>query len=379
MKEKKVLVTKELLRCDSLPVYGNSYWNTPNIDALALQGTIFRHHFTTAPSTAMAVTCMFSGLHAHELERRYYTEVESFSQTTTLFDDFESIGYQCHVVWTKADCKATYRYTKCYGENTILHNTENSFDELLKEVRGIKDSRFFLWLHLPTVLGNSRSLGGDVEELDRFMGHLRELFPDECIFLSSDHGHMNLEKGIPVYGFHVYNGSIRVPLIAPRIRDLKEVSYPTSHMQIRELIWEEKLIPKQYVFSDTQYYLQPNRKLAIIKGRYKYIYNKYYHSEELYDYLWDPKEEANLLDLLANKTIIEPYRQRKYPIWHVYFYPYLDDAAAVYSELQNVMKTVWRQGKFHQEFPRRIKTVIKRLSYRLKKPLLRNTIKTNYS
>ena len=38
---KKVLITKDALRKDYLPSYGNKFWKTPNIDELASKGTIF--------------------------------------------------------------------------------------------------------------------------------------------------------------------------------------------------------------------------------------------------------------------------------------------------------------------------------------------------
>ena len=41
MKNKIILITKDVLRSDYLPVYGNKYWKTPNIDKLAEKGTIF--------------------------------------------------------------------------------------------------------------------------------------------------------------------------------------------------------------------------------------------------------------------------------------------------------------------------------------------------
>ena len=66
-----ILISKDVLRQDNFSCYGSKVLNTPNIDDLAKNGTIFRHHYTAAPSSAMAYTCMFSGLFVHELNRNF--------------------------------------------------------------------------------------------------------------------------------------------------------------------------------------------------------------------------------------------------------------------------------------------------------------------
>ena len=56
-----VLISKDVLRKDYLPCYGNKYWKTPNIDYLVQNGIVFDRHYTAAPSTAMSFTSMFTG------------------------------------------------------------------------------------------------------------------------------------------------------------------------------------------------------------------------------------------------------------------------------------------------------------------------------
>lgn len=43
------LLTKDCMSLESLPVYGNKVFSTPNINALAGKGTIFKRHYTSAP------------------------------------------------------------------------------------------------------------------------------------------------------------------------------------------------------------------------------------------------------------------------------------------------------------------------------------------
>ena len=70
MKDKIILVSKDVFMRGYLPVYGNTYWKTPNIDELAKKGTVFLKHYTAAPSTAMSFTSMFTGLYAIDIDRQ---------------------------------------------------------------------------------------------------------------------------------------------------------------------------------------------------------------------------------------------------------------------------------------------------------------------
>ena len=90
-----ILLTKDVLRSDYLSCYNSeTSIATPNIDRLAKEGTKFNNFYSSAPSTAMAVTCMFSGLNAYELERKSYRPVDQFSQVPTLFTELEKSGSQ---------------------------------------------------------------------------------------------------------------------------------------------------------------------------------------------------------------------------------------------------------------------------------------------
>ncbi|HPY85730.1 MAG TPA: sulfatase-like hydrolase/transferase, partial [Ruminococcus flavefaciens] len=92
-----VLISKDILMPQYLPIYGNSYWKTPNIDELAAKGTVFKRHYTAAPSTAMAFTAMFTGNYPHETGYATYREVQEYNGET-LFDRLYERGYQCHLV-----------------------------------------------------------------------------------------------------------------------------------------------------------------------------------------------------------------------------------------------------------------------------------------
>ena len=86
MKNRIVLISKDAFGIMNLPQYGNKFWKTPNIDKLVKNGTLFKKHYTTAPSTGMAFTSMFTGKYPYELtDRKVYTHVKRY-EGTTLFD-----------------------------------------------------------------------------------------------------------------------------------------------------------------------------------------------------------------------------------------------------------------------------------------------------
>lgn len=372
-----ILLSKDVLRADYLSPYGNRYWKTPHIAELAEKGTLFCKHYTAAPSSAMAYTCMFSGLNAYELERSKYTEVRPFQQAPTLFDIFEEKGHACHVIWDTRWYQNAYRFSKSYGSNsTKFHNMKIEqtvgphkidkkkidpqdgilcINNVLKEVDTITDQKIFLWIHLPHVLAGRAGYGTDIDLFDYLVGEIRKRFDDKSIYITADHGHMNCEKGVPVYGAHVYEPAIRIPLITPKIDHCSRVTFPTSNIQLKDIILHNQLEQQEFIYSDTQYYAQPNRKLAIIKDNYKYIFNKKNSTEELYDINWDPSENVNLLQ----KTILDKDRGKTYFLNEVYFYPYVDEAQKAYQILFDRRNAIWREGTLWEESLNKIKGTIR--------------------
>lgn len=375
-----------MLRQDSFSCYGSSVFQTPNIDELAGKGTIFKNHYTAAPSSAMAYTCMFSGLWVHELNRKKYNKVEPFDQCLTLFQTLQNDGFSCNIIWDKTWFKTSFQYSRVYGDQTTkFHNLdiaqkvgphkidisninpedkESSLQEILNTVDSlITQEKLFIWLHLPHVIKGFTGYGSDIEFFDILIGKIRKRFNDNSIYITADHGQMNIEKGVPVYGFHVYEGAIKIPFITPRFNGLKEVETPTSNVQLMDILLNSNFNAKKYIYSDTQYYLQENRKLAIIKDNYKYIFNKFDKTEELYDIRFDCDENVNLL--------IDKYYDRNrfkyYNIDEIYYYPFWDKVQDIYIDLQKEKNRIWENGTWFER-------ILNKLDYRVK-TLIRKLIK----
>ena len=365
----KILITKDALRADYLSCYGGQYWKTPNIDELANKGTQFVRHYTAAPSTAMSVTSMFSEKYPHEIDRKEYSEVDQYKDRT-LFDSFKEVGMSSFVIWPIEWDKTTWLYSKVFPKhvelismssiaqgikkdtNSKINNDDKvsreTLDRIIIKIDSIlsNNDKSFTWLHLPHVIKGRTAYGSDIDLFDKLVGKLRKRFSDDSIYISSDHGHMNYDKGIPVYGFHVYESSIKVPLIVPRIDNNSIIDFPTSHTQLKEIIFSNKVNKRKYIYSDTQYYLQDNRKLAIIKGKFKYIFNKKNKTEELYDLDYDSNENVNLL----MRKVYDRNRLGYYNLDETYYYPYFGKLSDIYNELSSERKRIWKQGSWAKEF-----------------------------
>ena len=364
----KILITKDILRSDYLSCYGGGgyVWNTPNIDELAKKGTKFLRHYTSASSTAMVITSMFTGKYPFETDRKKYIEVKQFNDNDTLFDVFIKKGLKTFVIWPFEWNELAYKYSKVFHKDTEVINVKDFSQNIIRNSNMkiktsnelanktlaniitsidnilLNNEKIFIWIHLPHVIKGRTSYGSDIDLFDKLVGEIRKRFDDNSIYISADHGHMNIDKGIPVYGFHVYEVVIKIPLITPRIDKLKVVNFPTSNTQLKEIILNGKIERKEYIYSDTQYYLQENRKLAIIKDNYKYIYNKRTNTEELYDLDFDPNENVNLL--------IEKFYDRNrygyYNLNEIYYYPYWDKIESIYKELKEEKNRIWKQGSW---------------------------------
>ena len=287
-----IFISKDATNKHILPTYGNTFWKTPNLDVLASKGTVFNRHYTAAPSTAMAFTAMAIERYCYTTDRRAYKNESSFNGDT-IFDKLYDAGYECHIAWDDSYTDFAKTHFRCEGLHTTVHNLDGIkqpaskhkkgvFDDVTpkpeetavalytirKEMEAIKDNAekpIFLWIHLPHVLRGRQGYGSDVDVFDDIIGIARELFGDDDIFVSADHGHMNGWNNKYHYGFDVGEEAICIPLIAPKINGVSTIDFPTSVLQMFDIFLNRKVEALDYVISETAYYAQPKRKIAIIR------------------------------------------------------------------------------------------------------------------
>lgn len=388
MKDNIILITKDALSKDYLPIYGNKIWKgkTPNIDELAAKGTVFNRHYTAAPSTVMAFRAMTTGKFAHEQPYANYTPHEVPGADTDMFQMAERLGYHGHIIWDSTWVKMVLRYGNCYGRNTTFHNMDsikqavgchqlhegklsnnedkvnNTINRIIGEIRNIieEEDNNFIWLHLPHVIYGRTSYGGDIDALDKLVGYIREIFSDDNIFISADHGNMNGYRGKWGYGFDVNTSAIEIPLIAPLIGGISKCNEITSNVDIKSLIFKREIIHRDYVYSDSAYFAQPHRKLSIIHQDFAYIYNKADRTEELYDLANDKYERVNLLKSID----YDVDRKVKAPVRDYYYSPYWDDVYSIVEDFRHLRSKIWRKGPFFfemkEKYMRKLKFLIKR-------------------
>lgn len=370
MKNVVFLFSKDCMSLEQLPCYGKNisgakYWQgkTPNIDELFAKGTVFYKHYSAAASTSMSMSAMLSGHYPHEFKsRKRYVSVKP-NEFRSIFDDFQEQGYECHILWDYRWMTMAWRFVREFGDGskTIIHNVEigqpagghksdtnrleRNEDLLARTYKLIYDEldsidlskKQFIWVHLPHVLFGRRSYMDDMDVLDNIVGHVRKMVGDDSIYFTTDHGHMNMHKNKVCYGFDVYEPIIHIPLITPRINGLERWDKLTSNIDLPSIILKGKIPEHDYVISETKYYLQPGRKVAITGPRFKLIYNAADKKEELYDLEWDPEENYNILV----ETYYDYDRKKQIVYDELYFYPFREEAMEAYKMLKMHLDEMW--------------------------------------
>lgn len=383
-----VLISKDATLPEYFEPYGGKIRKTPNIKELAKKGTIFMNHYTAAPSTAMAFAAMATGKYPYEMNYSHYYEVKEYNDST-IFDDLYNQGFECHIIWSSNYIDKAEKYTKCFGKNTIHHDklkfnepcgfnasyskenrtrnyeiARNKYKEIIDIINSIDNTKkIFLWIHMPHCLKGYISYGDDIEIFDNLVGYIRKKFGDNSIYITADHGHMNGQKCKVGYGFDVYNNATRIPLITPRINNISTIEFVTSNVQLRDIITKNKIEKREYVFSDSAYYAQPNRKLAIIKNNMYYIFNKKSKKEEMYDLNIDPHQDINLINSYIWK---DKDRLCSTDIRQVILSDNWDDYQDYIKDFRIIRQSIWKKGKLHEELKQRIHANKLRIIYFIK-------------
>ena len=383
------IISKDALSKDALPTYRNKYWKTPNIDELAKNGTVFTKYYTAAGSTWMAMSTVMAQRNAYQFEnRKTYTQVPQ-GEYPCIFERLHNEGWECHVIWNWDWHRDADMYCGEFGneETTVFHdmdvaqpcgaNNKNRGvktvrnDELLKEsLQKIYDEidsidytkKQFVFMHLPHVILGRRCYMDDIDIHDEIVGYVRKKVGDDSIYITSDHGHMNLRKGITGYGFDTYEPNINIPLITPRINNLDICDSLLSGVNLWDIVIDKKIPENNYVLCDTAYYAQPHRKLAVITKRYKYVFIKEKHREELYDLEWDPDENFNILE----EYIFDKDRGSTVSVNELYFYPYHNEAAKELILLRQIKDSIWREPSYPEGEYYKLRRKLKLLKNRIK-------------
>lgn len=384
-KKKFILISKDAFCKDYLHQYGDrpGQFKTPNLDDLVKKGTIFMNHYCAAPSTVMAFYSMCTGQFAHETDFQMYERCHFQYHGDTIFTKLRDLGYDdCHIVWDE-DWGFLPEYFDYFHDDVTIHNIDglrervsfhkkvqgdvsNNDDKAEEVLRMIKeylvkllnhDKNTFIWLHLPHVIRGRAGYGSDIDIFDRYVGMVRSLVDDTCIAVTADHGNLNGYRGKLAYGFDAYERSASIPLITPRINGIAEYKSNTSAVDLFDIVFKKNIPQREFIYCDTAYRAQKSRKLAIIHGNYKYIYNKRSGKEELYDLYYDPEEHFSLMEDKSYDVDRKLYVTNR----EEYFYPFWDKLPELRQLMRAEKNRIWRNGDFKVVLKSNIKDIFRPL------------------
>ena len=361
-----ILISKDMFPARDLTAYGNTKNHTPVIDNLVKTGTLFTDCISPCPSSAMTYSCIWVGKQPYDLLPKDLNGSSKEYNSESIFSRFAESGVKSHVIWDKYwTSKGRHHLLPIYDQDTQFHNLDiyseigihrlgasakkRVFDsgvteplvQIVQAIKGIqrKESNSFTWLHCPHILAGYNSIGSDIEYFDRIIGEILNYFDRDQVFVLSDHGHMDFQSGEVLYGKSMHQNVLHVPLISPVLNcGNKIIDEPFSSVRLPELILERKVVIDPYIFSINQLPNQPNRTLAIRKGRYKYLYLKKYKAEALFDLDFDPLEQRNLL----LQEVYSRAKKRSIALDQAFQYETWDAAEEAYISLKAQRKSVWQ-------------------------------------
>ncbi len=342
-----ILISIDTCRADHLSCYGFERETTPQIDAIARQGILFKNAQTPVPLTLPAHCSMLTGTYPpyHGVHRN--REYQLSDSQVTLAEILREQGY------ATGGIISSFTLDKMFGTAQgfdIYHDrfggAAGSDNNL--ERRGAEASRlacdylaehqyedFFLFLHYfdpheiyqpPAPFADEYAddlYAGEIAYTDQCVGQVIEqlkkldLFDSTLIIIVGDHGESLGEHGESTHGYYIYQSTIHVPFIirAPGIAQPRTINHTASLVDVvpTVLSYLDIPIPEQVQGQDLSGYLQGENPLpdgrdvymetlipiqydcnplqGVVGARWSYIHSK---APELYNLEQDPAQLNNL-------------------------------------------------------------------------------------
>ncbi|HXN33633.1 MAG TPA: sulfatase-like hydrolase/transferase [Polyangiaceae bacterium] len=231
-----VLLTVDALRADHVSAYGYARQTTPNVDALAHEGTLFERAYCPTPHTSYSITSMLTGKYLRPLlELGLGEDSETWPQSLRRYGWRTAAFYPPAVFFIDES-----RFTRFEGEHLGFEYAKVEFgDPELREKQvseylegAARDAPIFLWVHFfephePYVTHPDHVFRGgppDVDAYDsevataddgigRIAGLVRARRPGAVVIVTADHGEEFGEHGGRYHGTTVYEEQVRVPIV----------------------------------------------------------------------------------------------------------------------------------------------------------------------
>ncbi|MBA3396111.1 MAG: sulfatase-like hydrolase/transferase, partial [Deltaproteobacteria bacterium] len=248
-----LVITIDTVRADHLGAYGYRRATSPNLDALAKDGTLFEHGWAHAPSTRYSIPAILTG--RLPLDVYYDKSIDGWPglapKATTLAEALVPFGFVGGAItnyWYFDRVRRMDQGIAEYdNENAKLHSgvagagpeqtrgssSKEQTDKALAFVDRHANDRWFLWVHYydphyayephpeVTPFGSDRIAlyDGELRFTDLHIGRLLDglrakgLYDRTVIVVTGDHGEGFGEHGIDLHGYHLYAPQTKVPMI----------------------------------------------------------------------------------------------------------------------------------------------------------------------
>ena len=235
-----------------LGCYGDQYADTPCIDKLASQGTIYLNCWSTAPVCAPARTTLITGMYPTCLGAEHMRSMVKLPDDVFMYPHYlRKAGYYCTnnskedynvaktgTVWDQSSRKAHWKNRKSgqpffsVFNHTISHESKirNRPHTLIHDPAKVRIPAYHP--DTPEVRHDWAQYYDRITEMDALVGkNLKELADagladDTIIFYYGDHG-----SGMPRSKRWPYNSGLQVPLVVyipPKFQKLASVDYQTQ-------------------------------------------------------------------------------------------------------------------------------------------------------
>jgi arylsulfatase A-like enzyme len=265
-----LVVTIDTLRADHLGMYGYKRATSPNLDALASQGTLFSNGWAHAPSTRYSMPAILTG----RLPLDVFYDMSTWwpgllPKATTIAEYLQPLGFVTGAItnyeYFDKSRHMDQGFVEYDNEDARLHSavpgkgpdatrgssSKQQTDKAISFVDRHASERWMLWVHYydphadyephPEVksFGSDEQAlyDGEIEFTDMHLGRLfreleaKGLYGKTVVVITGDHGEAFDEHGYKRHGYHLYETKvpvvIRVPGLAPRV-----ATTPAGHIDL---------------------------------------------------------------------------------------------------------------------------------------------------
>ncbi len=267
-----ILITLDTTRADRLGCYGYTKAETPNLDALAQEATLFEHAVSAASVTLVSHATMFTGLYPYRHGVRYNGMFTLADAHYTLAERLRERGFRTAAIVSSFPVNHRFGlnqgfelYDDRFSEDEVgraLQNAERrareSVDLALAWWRERAGEPRFLWLHLFDPHWNydppfpyssrfrERPYDGEIAYMDRELGRFFETLRERgdwdpaLLIVAGDHGEGLYEHNERWHSYLIYETTVHVPLIvkAPGQRSGQRIAGPVSLADLAPTILE---------------------------------------------------------------------------------------------------------------------------------------------